>query len=282
MLRDGAATKPPRRGCSCVGLLAARASAAADPLARLRARSCARSTSCCFAEIAEHRADPTSSEREDILSMLMPARASRTASAMDDQRAARPADDAAARRPRDDRDGAGLDLRPAAAPPGGAGAPARLARRRARTTTCGRRSPSRCGCARWCRWPAAASPSELRRRRPRRCPPAPTSRPAIWLTHTRADLYPEPFAFRPERFLEDGPDDLRLDPLRRRRPPLPRRRLRRVRDADRPARGAHPLRAAQGQPGARAHRPPQHHPLARDGTPVVVTARATGRASRHV
>ena len=30
--------------------------------------------------------------------------------------------------------------------------------------------------------------------------------PAIWLTHTRADVYPEPFAFRPERFLEDSPD----------------------------------------------------------------------------
>ncbi|HET7454473.1 MAG TPA: cytochrome P450 [Solirubrobacterales bacterium] len=30
--------------------------------------------------------------------------------------------------------------------------------------------------------------------------------PAIWLTHTRADLYPEPFAFKPERFLEVGPD----------------------------------------------------------------------------
>jgi cytochrome P450 len=30
--------------------------------------------------------------------------------------------------------------------------------------------------------------------------------PAIWLTHTRAESYPEPFAFRPERFLEDGPD----------------------------------------------------------------------------
>jgi cytochrome P450 len=30
--------------------------------------------------------------------------------------------------------------------------------------------------------------------------------PAIWLTHTRADVYPEPFAFRPERFLDQGPD----------------------------------------------------------------------------
>jgi cytochrome P450 len=30
--------------------------------------------------------------------------------------------------------------------------------------------------------------------------------PAIWLTHTRADLYPEPFAFKPERFLETSPD----------------------------------------------------------------------------
>lgn len=30
--------------------------------------------------------------------------------------------------------------------------------------------------------------------------------PAIWLAHTRADVYPEPFAFRPERFLDGGPD----------------------------------------------------------------------------
>ena len=29
--------------------------------------------------------------------------------------------------------------------------------------------------------------------------------PAIWLAHTRADRYPEPFAFRPERFLESAP-----------------------------------------------------------------------------
>ncbi len=29
--------------------------------------------------------------------------------------------------------------------------------------------------------------------------------PSIWLTNTRADVYPEPFAFRPERFLEQPP-----------------------------------------------------------------------------
>jgi cytochrome P450 len=29
--------------------------------------------------------------------------------------------------------------------------------------------------------------------------------PAIWLTHTRADSYPEPYAFRPERFLGKPP-----------------------------------------------------------------------------
>jgi cytochrome P450 family 135 len=37
-------------------------------------------------------------------------------------------------------------------------------------------------------------------------PPGTDVTPAIWLTHTRADIYPEPFAFRPERFLDRAPD----------------------------------------------------------------------------
>jgi cytochrome P450 len=36
-------------------------------------------------------------------------------------------------------------------------------------------------------------------------PPGTDVTPAIWLTHTRPDLYPEPYAFRPERFLESAP-----------------------------------------------------------------------------
>jgi cytochrome P450 len=37
-------------------------------------------------------------------------------------------------------------------------------------------------------------------------PPGTDVSAAIWLTHTRADIYPEPFAFRPERFLDAPPD----------------------------------------------------------------------------
>src|SRR3954469_24761719 len=36
-------------------------------------------------------------------------------------------------------------------------------------------------------------------------PPGTDVTPAIWLAHTCADRYPEPFAFRPERFLGGAP-----------------------------------------------------------------------------
>jgi cytochrome P450 family 135 len=36
-------------------------------------------------------------------------------------------------------------------------------------------------------------------------PPGTDVTPAIWLTHTRAEEYPEPYAFRPERFLDHAP-----------------------------------------------------------------------------
>ena len=36
-------------------------------------------------------------------------------------------------------------------------------------------------------------------------PPGTDVTPAIWLTHTRAETYPEPYAFRPERFLDGAP-----------------------------------------------------------------------------
>ena len=47
--------------------------------------------------------------------------------------------------------------------------------------------------------------SRARRRRPEAAAGTDVT-PAIWLAHTRAGGYPEPFAFRPERFLDEGPD----------------------------------------------------------------------------
>ncbi len=39
-----------------------------------------------------------------------------------------------------------------------------------------------------------------------RLPPGTTVMAAIYLAHTRAETYPDPYAFRPERFLDGGPD----------------------------------------------------------------------------
>ena len=98
------------------------------------------------------------------------------------------ADDAAARRPRDDGHRPRVDDRPARAPPGRARA---RSHRAATTPTCAPSSPSRCGCARWCRSPAAGWRSScdadglLSR-------PAPTSPPRSGSPTRARTSYPEP------------------------------------------------------------------------------------------
>ena len=107
--------------------------------------------------------------------------------------------------------------------------------------------------------------------------------PAIWLTHTRADLYPEPFAFRPERFLENAPDTYAWIPFggsirRCIGASFAELEMRIVAE-----RGADPLRPAQGQPGPERTGRRNITLSPRDGTPVVFSARrpARERAARR-
>ena len=103
--------------------------------------------------------------------------------------------------------------------------------------------------------------------------------PAIWLTHTRADVYPEPFAFRPERFLEDGPDTYAWIPFGGG-----------VRRCIGAAFAEFEMRIVlrevltrcelhKAEPGAGAGRPPQRHPLAAGRHPGRRSPPATRRAS---
>ena len=86
--------------------------------------------------------------------------------------------------------------------------------------------------------------------------------PAIWLAHTRADRYPEPFAFRPERFLDGAPATSSLGPVRRWRAAVHRRGVRRDGDAGRADGDPQAPDAASGDQQGRARRPPQRHVLA--------------------
>ena len=138
--------RPPRRGAAASASLTRRFGGG-GPLAPGSRASCRRVDELLYAEIAEHRAQgrPGGARRHPLDADAGPLRGRRRD---ERHRAARPADDPAAGRPRDDGDGAGLDLRPAAAPPGARCSACATRSRPARTTTCGRRSPSRCGCAR--------------------------------------------------------------------------------------------------------------------------------------
>jgi len=106
--------------------------------------------------------------------------------------------------------------------------------------------------------------------------------PAIWLTHTRADVYPEPFAFRPERFLDEGPDTYAWIPFGG--------GIRRCLGASfaefemrivlREVLTRCDLRKASPLPEKTGRRNITLSP--RDGTPVVVTARRPARAAEPV
>ena len=92
-------------------------------------------------------------------------------------------------------------------------------------------------------------------------PPGTHVTPCVYLAHRRPELWPEPTAFRPERFLgaRNPPGWL---PVRRRDPPLRGRRLRdhgAARGAAR-GRGAPPARARPA--GGRADAPPRRDALA--------------------
>jgi cytochrome P450 len=101
--------------------------------------------------------------------------------------------------------------------------------------------------------------------------------PAIWLTHTRPDVYPDPYAFRPERFLEGAPDTYAWIPFGG--------GIRRcigasfaefeMRIALREILARRELRKASLRPERVGRRNVTLSP--RDGTPVVVTARREAR-----
>ena len=100
-------------------------------------------------------------------------------------------------------------------------------------------------------------------------PPGVHVTPCLYLAHRRPELWPDPTAFRPERFL-DGAPRATLAAVRRRRAPLRRRRVRDDGAARGAARGRAPLRARARPAGGRADAPPRRDADARRAAARVV------------
>ena len=83
--------------------------------------------------------------------------------------------------------------------------------------------------------------------------------PNAYLVQHDPEIYPDPYSFRPERFLGTSPGHLHLDPLRRRAAALHRRQLRPAGDADRAAHGARGERADRRRRGDRGGAAPGDH-----------------------
>ena len=184
------------------------------------------------------------------------------------------------RRPRDDRDRARLGARAARASPAARGSGCAAATRTTSTPSCKetlRLRPVVPAVIRMLKAPFEIAGYEL--------PAGVAVVPNILLVHTREDVYPDPFAFRPERFLETARRHLHVDPVRRRRAPLPRRELRAVRDEGRAARGRRRGRGARARPAAAPSGPTRRAVTLvprRDGRVIVARRAAPARRAQPV
>ncbi|HVW47806.1 MAG TPA: cytochrome P450 [Solirubrobacterales bacterium] len=196
-----------------------------DPLARVRARLAA-VDAALFAEIAEHRRRPDLEERDDILSMLMTARfedgpsAGRPSEiAGDDERERAKHEISAAMDDQELRDQLMTLLLAGHETTATALAwtfdlllrhPVELGRLRG-SLELGEEAYLKATIAESLRLRPVVPLAGRRLAAPLvtddlELPAGTDVTAAIWLTHTNAALYPDPFAFRPERFLEAAPE----------------------------------------------------------------------------